>query len=239
MGDEEFYDDDFIIYLTIEGTSHEDVMVRVTDPCKPIREQIKSIVQVFELPKVDNGGFPIPYLLGQIMDDEEEPKILDYVDEDGREQCLIDYNIQPGDHLHLISVTLCGTLPIKVEVRGTKMKHCVLEIYDGTLQNKNVGAFLKYIIETFHFPIFDNGYYIEYSLSIRERNRIIKCDAHKRLWDYIAIQIKNDTMPFGEFDLRMFLYTEQSKYKNRLGAFFEKWHLYCGQILYKIYKQKI
>ena len=82
--------------------------MKVTDPNKTIRDQIASIVAVFELPKLDNGGTPIQYLLGRLMDDDEEPTILDFEDEDGREQALIDYNIQPGDHLHLIKIPIAG-----------------------------------------------------------------------------------------------------------------------------------
>lgn len=108
MANEEFYDDEFIINLTIDGTSYEEVEVKVTDPNKTIRDQIASIVQVFELPKMDNGGNPIQYLLGQVTEDAEEPEILEFEDADGREQALIDYNIQPGDHLHLISVPIAG-----------------------------------------------------------------------------------------------------------------------------------
>lgn len=108
MATEEFYEDEFIINLTIDGTSFEEVEVKVTDPNKTIRDQISSIVSVFELPKIDNGGNPMQYLLGQIMDDGEEPVILEFEDEDGREQCLMDYNVQPGDHLHLISVPIAG-----------------------------------------------------------------------------------------------------------------------------------
>lgn len=108
MSTEEFYEDEFIINLTIDGTSFEEVEVKVTDPNKTIRDQISSIVSVFELPKIDNGGNPMQYLLGQIMDDGEEPVILEFEDEDGREQCLMDYNVQPGDHLHLISVPIAG-----------------------------------------------------------------------------------------------------------------------------------
>lgn len=103
-----YEDDEFIINLTIDGTSYEEVEVKVTDPTKTIRDQIASIVAVFELPKLDNGGNPIQYLLGQFMEDDEEPAILDFEDEDGREQALIDYDIQPGDHLHLISVPIAG-----------------------------------------------------------------------------------------------------------------------------------
>lgn len=106
--EQQFYDEDFIINLTIDGTSFEEVEVKVTDPTKTIRDQISSIVQVFELPKMDNGGNPVQYLMGQIMDDGDEPEILEFEDENGREQCLLDYNIQPGDHLHLISVPIAG-----------------------------------------------------------------------------------------------------------------------------------
>ena len=109
MATEEFYEEEeFIINLTIDGTEFEEVEVKVTDPNKTIRDQITSIVSVFELPKIDNGGNPIQYLLGQIMDEGEEPEILEFAEEDGREQALIDYNIQPGDHLHLISVPIAG-----------------------------------------------------------------------------------------------------------------------------------
>lgn len=108
MANEEFYDDDFVINLTIDGTSYDEVEVKVTDPNKTIRDQINSIVQVFELPKLDNGGNPVQYLLGQVLEEGGEPQILDFEDEDGREQCFLDYNIQPGDHLQLISVPIAG-----------------------------------------------------------------------------------------------------------------------------------
>lgn len=108
MTNEEIYEEDeFIINLTIDGTEFEEVEVKVTDPNKTIRDQISSIVSVFELPRIDNGGNPIQYLLG-VMEDGEEPEILEFEDEDGREQALIDYNIQPGDSLHLISVPIAG-----------------------------------------------------------------------------------------------------------------------------------
>ena len=61
MTDQEFYDDEFIVMLTIDGTSYDEIEVKVTDPNKTIRDQINSIVQVFELPKMDNGGNPIQY----------------------------------------------------------------------------------------------------------------------------------------------------------------------------------
>lgn len=106
--EQQYYEEEFIINLTIDGTSFEEVEVKVTDPTKTIRDQISSIVQVFELPKMDNGGNPVQYLLGQIMEDGDDPEILEFEDEDGREQCLLDYNVRPGDHLHLISVPIAG-----------------------------------------------------------------------------------------------------------------------------------
>lgn len=107
MANEEFFEDEFLITLTIDGTEYEEVEVKVTDPNKTIRDQISSIVQVFELPKIDGGGNPIQYLLGRITDDEED-EILEWEDEDGREMALVDYNVMPGDRLHLISVPIAG-----------------------------------------------------------------------------------------------------------------------------------
>lgn len=107
MANEEFFEDEFIITLTIDGTEYDEVEVKVTNPNKTIRDQIGSIVQVFELPKIDGGGNPIQYLLGRSTE-EGEDEILELDDEDGREMALIDYNVQPGDHLHLISVPIAG-----------------------------------------------------------------------------------------------------------------------------------
>ena len=58
MTDQEFYQEEFIVMLTIDGTSYDEIEVKVTDPNKTVRDQINSIVQVFELPKMDNGGNP-------------------------------------------------------------------------------------------------------------------------------------------------------------------------------------
>ena len=106
MTDQEFYQEEFIVMLTIDGTSYDEIEVKVTDPNKTIRDQINSIVQVFELPKMDGGGNPVQYVMGQVIDDEDV--ILEFEDDEGREMALIDYNIQPGDHLHLISIPIAG-----------------------------------------------------------------------------------------------------------------------------------
>jgi len=108
MENEKSMNEEFIITLTIEGTQYEEVEVEVTDPMKTIREQINSIVEVFHLPKMDNGGNPITYLLGRIEDDSDTPDILEFDDADGREQTLTDYNVQSGDCLHLIARAIAG-----------------------------------------------------------------------------------------------------------------------------------
>jgi len=102
------FDGEFIIKLTIDGTSYEEVEVKVSDPTKTLRDQIASIVSVFDLPQMDNGGNPVRYLLGQKSNDDEEPSILEFEDENGREHALVDYDIHPGDLLHLISVPIAG-----------------------------------------------------------------------------------------------------------------------------------
>lgn len=131
MKNEYFYDDEeFIIYLTIDGTSYEQVPVRVKDPNKSIREQIKSIIKVFELPKADCAWNPIEYLLGQMLEDSEEPEILDFEDEDGRELSLIDYNISPGDNLYVISVPLAGyACPIPSKMEKEWIQYCLHKKY--------------------------------------------------------------------------------------------------------------
>lgn len=97
-------DEEMLVNLTIEGTEYEDVEVKITDPNKTLRNQITSIISVFELPETDSCGHPIQYLLGIIMEEGEEPDILELEDENGQEKTLVDYKIQTNDNLHLISV---------------------------------------------------------------------------------------------------------------------------------------
>lgn len=114
-----FEDEDFIINLTIDGTEYKDVEVKVTDLNRTIREQIERIISVFDLPKIDCGGNPIQYLLGQIIKDNDEPEILEFDDADGHEQTLINYNIIPGDTLYLISVPLAAyACPVPTEMEA-------------------------------------------------------------------------------------------------------------------------
>lgn len=110
--------EDFIISLSIEGTEYVDIDVKVTDPYRAIRDQIARIVEVFDLPTIDGGGNCMQYLLGEMTEDSDEPEILEFDDEYGRVMTLVDYNIQPGDHLYLISVPLAGyACPIPEEMQ--------------------------------------------------------------------------------------------------------------------------
>lgn len=115
-------DNKFIINLTIDGTSFEGVEVIVPEPNKTLREQINRIVSVFELPVMDTCGNPMQFLLGQIMG--EELVILELKDEDGREQCLMDYNVQSGDYLHLIPVPAYAC-PIPMEMEREWVLYCM------------------------------------------------------------------------------------------------------------------
>ena len=112
------FGEEFLLTLTIEGTQYEEIEMEVTDPMKTIREQINSIVDIFHLPKMDNGGIPITYLLGRIEDDSDCPCILELDDADGREQTLLDYNVRPHDHLHLISRAIAYACPIPIEMQN-------------------------------------------------------------------------------------------------------------------------
>ena len=121
MENEKMYDEEFIITLTIEGTQYEEVEVEVTDPMKTIREQINSIVEVFHLPKMDNGGRigwkyadmtltwdGLPQNMVDVLVGMSGECTLEFDDAEGREQTLTDYNVQPGDRLHLISRAIAG-----------------------------------------------------------------------------------------------------------------------------------
>lgn len=109
--------EDFIVNLTIEGTEYEDVEVHITKPDETLREHIEKIVSVFELPKIDNGGNCLIYLLGREISEGEDPEIMEFEDYDGRELTLHDYNVHIGDKLHLISVPIAGyACPVPLEM---------------------------------------------------------------------------------------------------------------------------
>ena len=106
---EDFYSEDMVIYLTIEGTEYSNVEVLVSDPNKTIQEEIENIIKVFELPRFHNDGItPRQYLLGIMEDNDEEPRVLEFEDEKGRKQSILDYDIRPGAHLRLEQIPLYG-----------------------------------------------------------------------------------------------------------------------------------
>lgn len=107
MENEPINDNPFFVTLSIEGSQLEEVEVEITDTMRTISEQIKRIVDAFELQKMDSNGKPITYHLGQKRDDSEEI-IFQYQDEYGREQTLIDYKVKSGDRLFLISEPIAG-----------------------------------------------------------------------------------------------------------------------------------
>lgn len=144
--EELFYEEEFIIYLTIDGTQYEEIEVKVSDPMKTIRNQVRSIVRVFELPEKDKEGNSIQYLLGVMLDG--EPEILQFEDEDGREQTLIDYDIKPGDHLHIVSITIPKSRNISISIVkwGVILLLAVVPTISMMFFNQNV-AFIISIIQ--------------------------------------------------------------------------------------------
>lgn len=107
MANEHINDNPFFVSLSIEGSQLEEVEVEITDPMRTISEQIKRIVEAFELQKMDSNGTPITYLLGQMREDSDHV-IFEFQDEQGREQTLLDYNVKSGDRLVLVMHTNAG-----------------------------------------------------------------------------------------------------------------------------------
>lgn len=99
---------DFIVFLTVEGTDYQNIECIISNPYLPIKDLIERIVKKLALPKIDNGGNPIQYLLCQHLNDDNEPEILEFEDEEGTEQALVDYNIKPGDQLILTDLPIAG-----------------------------------------------------------------------------------------------------------------------------------
>lgn len=145
------------VFLTIDGTSYLKSKFEVRDPNLSLERLINVIINEYGLPLIDNGGNPIKYLIGKTMDDGEEPEILEFEDEDGREQTLIDYNIQPGDHLHLISVPIAGgrcvpdVLTQELVVGMEEMNYdCSIMDNDGCIDNSNDGCIEDSFASTEH-----------------------------------------------------------------------------------------
>lgn len=235
---DDFYDEDLIILLTIDGTQYEKIEVKVTDPNKTIRDQINSIVQVFKLSKSMGGGY-VTYLLGIERNAEEEAEILDLEDDNGREQCLLDYNIQNGDHLHLVAVPLCGRPKLTLELNlicdedgtGFDLNSVEkIEIFIGSLWNQEVKYLIRYIVEKLNLPLLYRGSYIEYSLSYWDKDKgYIECYVCRELSEYMHILINQDTDM--SLELRMRLSAEISHHRNYICFLFEKWHRNLGKYL--------
>lgn len=119
-------DDRFNIFIDIEGsdTSSQEIFI---DPYLPIRKLRDEIVKAFNLPSFDNWENPIQYLLGLPIQDEEDAMILDFEDENGREQCILDYAVKPGDRFILLSVPLAGGGRQKMETRYLPKKNNIFQ----------------------------------------------------------------------------------------------------------------
>lgn len=102
--------DSLFVTLSIEGSQLGEVEVEITDPMRTISEQIKRIVETFELQKMDSRGNPITYLLGKIED--SDSITFEFQDEQGHEQTLLDYNVKFGDKLFLITQSCAYGGPI-------------------------------------------------------------------------------------------------------------------------------
>ena len=106
-----FQSNPFIVNLSIDGTEYEEVEVAVSNPEKTIRQQIESIIRVFDLPVKGYDGTPIDYFLAKMLisDNEEEPHVMEFEDEDGNEMTLMDYDVKSGDHIALMRLVLYGS----------------------------------------------------------------------------------------------------------------------------------
>lgn len=136
-------EDIFYIILTIEETQYEGVEVPISNPFLTIQEQIEWIVEFFMLPKMDKFGNPVTYLLGRMNGDDWDNDILEFDDEYGREQCLLDYNICPGDHLCLISRPIAGGSPTPPPI-------IELQQYSYEPKQKEKSGFGKQLLERLH-----------------------------------------------------------------------------------------
>lgn len=160
------FNNKLIVKLTIEGTEHEEVEVEVSNPHKTIREQVESIVRVFGLPTHTPYGLPYQYLLGQILGNGEEPVILDFEDEEGQPQTLLDNNIKSGAHLYLTQPPLYGCFPpitqLYLSIENTSYKNIEVSLVDI---DKPIREHINRFLDMFHLPQTDkDGNEIQYTL---------------------------------------------------------------------------
>lgn len=105
-------EDEFVIDLSVEGEVTE---VVVSDPHRPIREQISRIKSVFGLPEEDCGGNPILYDLYLLRDNDPDGVCLRPEDDNGCELSLLDHGIHPGDRIECVPIAAYAC-PIPVEM---------------------------------------------------------------------------------------------------------------------------
>lgn len=135
-------DDKFNILIDIEGSDISDQEITI-DPYLSIRELCDKIVKAFHLPRFDNWENPIQYLLAFPSQGEEDPEILDFYDEDGREQCILNYAVKPGDRFILLLIHLAGGGSQRMETRYLpKKKNLFQRIFGRKSDLSYASAFL-------------------------------------------------------------------------------------------------
>lgn len=242
MSDEDLNNnEDFIITLSIEGSSYEEVDIKVNYPHQTIRYQIDSIISVFELPRMDKNGYGfLEYYLHQDADNGDEPRVLDLEDEDGRELTLLDHNIRPGDKLSLVTVPCSGSGPIITVIfykdyRGTELLHTESETFKVYLRDWQipVGDFIKGIVSKYSLPLFYNHYHVEYSLSLNYDKEPIICKVNSTMNDYLQMLINDDSdsciIKTGNLDV--YLHATISNRRNIIGSLLERWNNYKRRII--------
>lgn len=88
--------------LSYQGNEYN---VEVEDPNSSIQDLINKLIAGLGLPRTDGGGNPATYHLGRVLDGDEEilqPKV------DGEEKTLLDYHVNPGDHMTLTMIPIAG-----------------------------------------------------------------------------------------------------------------------------------
>lgn len=236
-----YFDENFIITLTIEGTPYEDVEVKVNNPHKTIRKQIDSIIKVFELPKIDKGANFIQYELKQII--YNESKDLDLEDEDGRELTFLDYNLRPGDHLLLVSVPLAGRPAITVILqsglngfKSQKIEMMAFKVWPIEWSIL-VGDFIREVISMFSLPLFDHSFQIKYSLHIGPGIDSIICDTNSPLNEYVGLMVNEDinSSVIQTSNLNIYLHATKSSHRNMIGSLLERWSNYKRRLIIRNY----
>ena len=211
MACEKSFEDDIIIILSIDGTEYKEVEVKVTSLYKSVRDQISSFMQMFELPKNDCGGNPIEYLLCRIHKGEEE--ILELENKDGREITLLDYNIQSGDHLHLIPVPISGgspTLPLSIP-RKTSFLKSVRRWIKGLVTRReeiNTTLFAPFMAErgttmTIQVLFYRDSQYHQ----IKHEAQLVDPDATERSTRSLGIPVKKGD----DLCAHLYFFTQQSE----------------------------